>query len=237
MAFSIQDSTAANAFSEGKAHIKGPVESTGRDLFYHGNHIAQWKKDGLYISNGGYQPRNGSTGSLSTKFLLNALPGVNISTLRRQWSLNGKEWDGEEIKVKGVKAPKASQEEKPLSTKISLRTIYRRSDGWRGSEQPIFAAAGANDTGGWSDSPCPSNVATEELQKAAGVLRSAKIKYKETVAQTSNVFCVGRYLVVSEADLQKAKELVKTVLDDTRLLYIPDGPQVIEEKNKKVLVG
>jgi hypothetical protein len=219
MSFIISNNEVAHEFNKGKKHIKHSVESTGDKLFYHGNLIAEYKDGALYISNGGYVPNSEYTGSLSTKFILNGLTGVRIDQKLKKWYLNGKEWDGEFIKVKGVKAPKVIEGGK--SKQISLRKKYVRTDGWRGYEEPEFAVAGANDTGTWSDSPCPSHVATEELGKARAVLSKEGIKVKEIVTQSSNVFCVHRYLVASEYDNERAKELLKPLKDETRLLYIP----------------
>lgn len=112
-----------------------------------------------------------------------------------------------------------------LSTKITTKSHWVKSDGWRGYSEPIYWIAGANDTGMYSDSPCPSKVATEELKLIRDVLRKAGIKYRHIVTQSSNVFCVHRYLIVSPADHDRAKELMKAFkesedYDGTRLLYV-----------------
>ena len=43
-----------------------------------------------------------------------------------------------------------------MSDKISLKTKIVRIDGWRSRLEPINAICGVNDTGSYSDSPCPS---------------------------------------------------------------------------------
>ena len=237
MSFSQSNPAIPQLFSAGNAGILGPVESTGKDLFYHGNHIAKYEKGALFISNGGYQPRSGAPGSLSTKFLLSHIDGVKLTQARNKWFLDGKEWDGEWIKVKGVKAPKLSKTAKEPAKYISLRTAYVRTDGWRGYSQPVNAVVGANDTGSWDDSPCPTNLATKELLQASDILKKAKIKFKATVCESSNVFCVHRYLVTSEADRARAKDLIQPIIDQASLLYIPHEPAEIEERNKKVAAG
>ena len=218
MSFSISNTEVAESFATGRAKAKKPVESTGDNLYYHGNHIAEWKEDGLYISNGGYVPNNGATGSLSTKTLLNALPNVSIDQRRKKWYLNGEEWDGSEIKVEGVTPPVINKE--GAGDVISTRMTYVRTDAQRGYSEPVGAVCGANDTGTWDDSPCPSHIAAEELGRAMKVLKEAKIKYKRLTTETSNVFCVHHYLVTSENNKQRAKELIEPILEGTRLLYI-----------------
>jgi hypothetical protein len=105
-------------------------------------------------------------------------------------------------------------------TKISLRKVWVPTDGWRGYEQPISAVCGANDTGGWSDSPCPTDKATAELNMAKAVLRKAKIPFKSTVCRSSNVFCAHRYICVPEDRIAEAKALIEPLIAETRLLYI-----------------
>lgn len=104
-------------------------------------------------------------------------------------------------------------------SKISLKTEYIRTDGWRGYSKPIYAAAGANDTGSWEDSPCPSSLNRKELGDYKKSLRKAGIKYRTTACRTSNVFCVRVYVVVAPEDLERAKEIAEEHEKTTRLLY------------------
>ncbi len=63
-------------------------------LLLHGNIIAKIVKGvGLFITNAGWATN-------TTKDRLNALPNVSIQQKNFVWYLNGKEWDGEWIKVK-----------------------------------------------------------------------------------------------------------------------------------------
>jgi hypothetical protein len=103
-----------------------------------------------------------------------------------------------------------------------MGTAYKSTDGWRGYSEPIYAVAGANDTGMYSDSPCPSNIREKELKAIVDVLRGEGIKTREVVCVSSNVFCVHVYLVPKVKDVPKAREIVKTFLEtnDTRLAYL-----------------
>lgn len=66
-----------------------------RVLKLHGNVIAVYNsKHGLYITNCGYFTN-------VTKDRLNCINGVTISQSKGKWYLNGNEWDGTPIKVKG----------------------------------------------------------------------------------------------------------------------------------------
>ena len=104
--------------------------------------------------------------------------------------------------------------------KISVKKQWISTSGWRGYLEPINAVCGANCTGDWDDSPCPTKVTKSELLMAKKVLRSAKIPYKQTVCQSSNVFCVHVYLCVPASKKEPARELIKPLIPETRLLYL-----------------
>ncbi len=210
----------AEAFANGEAKSQGFNQSTGEALYYHGNKIAEWKEDGLYISNGGYLGKGGATGSKTTKDKLNALPKVNLYQKNFNWYLNGSKWDGEWIKVEGVVPPTI---DKSKAGDIFLAQIrYVKTDGWRGYSEPQFAVVGVSDTGGWEDSPCPSHVAESELNAITSLLKKHKIRVKKISCETSNVFCMHHYLIPQLKNVEKARELAKNYLDNsqTRLLFV-----------------
>lgn len=62
-------------------------------LLLFNNLIAEKTKDGLFITNAGWQ-------SNTTKERLNAIPGVNISQKKGVWYLNGNQWDGKLTQIK-----------------------------------------------------------------------------------------------------------------------------------------
>ena len=103
-----------------------------------------------------------------------------------------------------------------------MTTKWISTDAWRGYEEPIHAICGANDTGMWSDSPCPTSVCKSELAAVTSLLRKNGINYRSKMCQTSNVFCVHRYIVVPPKDVERGKEIVKEYLaeNSTRLLYV-----------------
>lgn len=214
----------AKDFALGNPRSLGVNQSTGEVLYYHNNKIAEWRKDGLYISNGGYTTysRGGTEipGSRTTKDKLNALPGVSIYQANCKWFLNGKEWDGSWIKIKGVKKPKIDLE--AAGNLYLMNSHWVDSGGYRGYEQPQYACVGANDTGTWSDSPCPSHVREKELADIKAYLLKEGIKTKQMVNQTSNVFCVHVYLVPQLKNVERARKLVEEYLEnnETQLAYV-----------------
>ncbi len=103
-------------------------------------------------------------------------------------------------------------------TKSKIR--YIKTDGWRGYSQPLTAVCGANNTGSWSDSPCPESVCVSELDKAKTVLINNNIPYSFGWFESSNVFCSHGYIMVKGIKTrEKAIELIKPLISETRLLY------------------
>lgn len=197
------------AFLYGEGKSATNVQTDGQSLWLFGNLIAQHKEDGLYITTAGWETR-------TTFKHLNELPNVSISRRKKQTYLNGELWDGSMTKVTSIPPPAI----KPSKVFIKA-SRWVKTDAWRGYSEPIYGVAGANDTGMWDDSPCPSHVATNELQAVKELLRKQGIPTKEIVCETSNVFCIHRYLIARPADLDKAKAIVEQHLADveTRLLY------------------
>lgn len=212
------------AFAQGQARSIGVNTSLGDKLFYHNNLIAEWRPDGLWISNGGYTTysRGGNeiTGSRTTKEKLNALPGVSLRQVNCKWILNGKEWDGSWIRIKGVKVPKIDKTKS--GNFYILGTQWESTGGYRGYEQPIHACVGVNNTGDWSDSPCPSHIAEAEINAVRDMLLAHKIKTKLVTCPSSNVFCVHHYLVPQLKNVVVARGLVEQYIDtnETRLAYV-----------------
>lgn len=79
---------------------------------------------------------------------------------------------------------------------------------WRRWVEPFTAVAGCNDTGSWSDSPCPTSLADKEVERLLTYLRSKGFKPYQCYTQTSNVFCVARYICVPLHQVIKAREAI-----------------------------
>lgn len=157
--------------------------------FYHGHAIAMHdRKTGeLSLANSGYA-------TVTTKTRLNSLPGVRIYQVKYQWKQNGEDFKSEDRKIE---------------ERIG-RTQYQRIDGWRGFNRPYFAVAGSSDTGGWSDSPCPSDSVQGELEKVLRILKLGGVKAYMTYSTTSNIFCIKRWVCVKGTEYQKAKDILVT---------------------------
>lgn len=205
----------AQAFMCGVRKSVGNTKTDGRMILLFGNRIAEWREDGVYITNCGWR-------SVTTKDRLNALPNVNIYQSGGKWYLNGSDetWDGNWVKV-------ISQTPPPFDTAkagdmYDMSETWVSSDGWRGYREPIYAVCGANDTGMWEDSPCRSDIAVAELETAIKVLDERKIPSKITTCETSNVFCVHHYVIVPPRYIDSAREVVREHYNNvpTNLMYL-----------------
>jgi len=205
--------TITKAFLRGQPKSMGNTKTNGRSLWLFDNMIAEHREDGLYITNCGWTSR-------TTKERLNALSDVSISQKKGKWYLNGEEWDGNWIKVNSNEPPEVDESKAKGMFDLSVRWVS--SDGWRGYEEPTYAVCGANDTGAWEDSPCPSHVAKKEIESIVEVLKRDKIPTKVVTTTTSNVFCVHHYVVVPPYYIEKAREIAANNYDkaNTQLLYL-----------------
>jgi hypothetical protein len=103
--------------------------------------------------------------------------------------------------------------------KISQKLMITKKDGWYYRLEPIYAICGVNDTGSDFDSPCPSELASKELDLVKKILRKNKIRYITKSVPTMNIFCIKRFIIVSEEDKYKALRLIDHLRSETRLLY------------------
>lgn len=199
-----------NKFIAGQQGTSGNLKTNGQWLSLFGNKIAEHREDGLWVTNCGWKTR-------TTAKYLRMLPSVSLQVKKGKWHLSDQEWDGTWVRVNDAPMP-AIDTDKAGKT-FDLSKSWVASDGWRGYEQPTFAIAGANDTGTWDDSPCPSHIANEELNALKKAL--GKIPTKDVVCETSNVFCIHRYLVVPPFYIEQAKAVVREHLAsiETQLLY------------------
>lgn len=108
------------------------------------------------------------------------------------------------------------------TTKINTKTKWISSGGYRGYEEPINAIAGANNTGSYSDSPCPEKTCLNELDQVKKIMIQNNIPYELVWCNSSNVFCIHGYIVVPGRLKRRAKKLIEHLLENTQLLYLCD---------------
>ena len=87
-----------DAFVQGRNLKVGNTRSFDGAIYLHDNKIAEYRADGLWITNAGWM-------SNTTKERLNGLPFVRINQCDFRWYLNGVRWGGEWIHVSDIPNP------------------------------------------------------------------------------------------------------------------------------------
>jgi hypothetical protein len=123
-----------------------------------------------------------------------------------------------------------------MAYKISTKTkITDKGDAWgRGRiEQPVFAVAGANDTGTWEDSPNNSYKVNDELEDLQKHLKSKGIHSKIENQSSSNVFMQRRWLIVETGKYEEAKKLTDEYMKEKKTNYLYEADNLNPDKNKE----
>jgi len=200
-----------DAFMQGIPKKSGNSQTDGQILLLFGNRIAEWREDGLWITDCGWL-------TPTTRNHLNKLPNVSVCQIKRLHYLNGELWDGSWTKVLNQTPPKVKENGRAI---FDTTMKYVKTDGWRGYHEPVYAVCGANNTGMWSDSPCRTDVCLRELDGAIKALKGIPIK--RMTCASSNVFCVHEYVIVPPDHVEKARKIIEqyyeTVRDSVKLLY------------------
>ena len=104
--------------------------------------------------------------------------------------------------------------------KFSKKKKWVSTDAWRGYEQPLYAIAGVNDTGNWSDSPYPSNKTNSELKKFRAKLKKMGVPTRKVTGRTSNVFAGNQYLIAPIEGFEDSKTKVKKLLKKKKYDFV-----------------
>lgn len=208
--------TMGEAFLKGEVKRMGNTMTDGSALYLFDNKIAEWRGDELWITSSGWMTRT----TMDRLNGIGSLINFGIYQRKKAWYLNGVWWDGNWARVETNHPRPEFDADK--AGKVWIRSkSWKSIDGMRGYYEPTYAVCGANDTGMWDGSPCPSLVAEAELNAAKQLLSSAGIPTKLMTCESSNVFCVHHYLIARPIDKQKAHELIGEHLQNTKteLLY------------------
>lgn len=151
--------------------------------FYHANPIVAYNRETgeLLRSSCGWK-------TITTKERLRSLPGSFLCQKKGEWYEKGEVFRDDAEKIR----------------EIIGREACHKIDGWRSYAIPPFAVAGSSDTGGWSDSPCPSGLVDDEIKSVQAILAEHKIKSYVCWTETSNVFCIKKWVCVKGIDFRAA---------------------------------
>jgi hypothetical protein len=197
------------AFLVGRPIKVGNSQSTGRAMYLFGNKIAEWREDGLWITNCGWQ-------TVTTKERLNGIGmylNFWIAQRKGSWYITGNElggetyWSGDWVKVHNDLPDSIDFDTKSQDIIIEK---YWVPNGHRGHYDVRNSVLYQSDTGMWEDSPYNSLEAKENIKECVDLLKKHGIKSKTTTCETSNVFCINHFVVVSEYDYERAMDIINS---------------------------
>ena len=181
------------AFMDRERLRVGNSSTDGYSMFLHGNKIAQFRPEGLWITNAGWQ-------TSTTKERLNGIPGVNIRQMNGVWYLNGREWDGSWICVR----PNSSttlREQIPTSMIVESDSMphfdeFDVTSQWldQGYSKPVYSVF--------------ETVNKEDLTAIETMLKDADIPTRRMQSDTQGTYKVNHFIIVRPTDLERALSLI-----------------------------
>jgi hypothetical protein len=130
-----------SAFLRTEYRRVGNTWTDGRSIWLFGNKIAEFRNDGLWITNAGWP-------SPTTKERLNGIPDVSIVQRRGTWFLNGREWNGGWVNlgswndgIEYVDGEPVVQDNEP---DFDLSSVWVPEGGY---SKPIYSVWHSNDLG------------------------------------------------------------------------------------------
>ena len=99
-----------------------------------------------------------------------------------------------------------------MNINTTKRKLYRM-DAWRAWWEPVNAVGGCTFTDGWHET------AKEEVDSFCKKLRQAKIKYRCVWGDSSNVFCLHRYICVHPDQRDEAEDIAFEHREETEYFY------------------
>ena len=166
---------------EGRRALKiDNSETDGTSLWLFGNKIAEWRNDGLWITNAGWK-------SNTTKERLNGLTGVRVQSIRRQWYLNDYAWDGGWINVHTM----------VTTEQVDEIDLFDTTSEWMdaGYSKPVYSVFHANNE--------------IELDAVEFKLQSAGIPSRRMESDTAGKYKPNYFVVVRPEDFRNSLIIIK----------------------------
>lgn len=189
-----------DAFVGGRNLKVGNTRSFDGAIYLHDNKIAEYRADGLWITNAGWF-------SNTTKERLNGLPFVRIYQYQHNWYLNANRWDGSWIRVSDIPNPRwfhlNFRVPSSLNTTITLRE--------REIPEPEFDL-----TCDWSDeAECSIPLYAVlhvhkdyDCKPAEKLLKREGIPSRRMEFDTAGKYLPNYFVVVAPKDKKRAEELL-----------------------------
>jgi hypothetical protein len=178
-----------NAFQNSRSLTIGNSRTNGESLWLFGNKIAEIRRDGLWVSNGGWD-------SKTTKERLNGLSGVNVVQRRGVWLLNERVWDGRWVNVDawndgieyvtGVSVPEENEPEPEFDV-----TSEWTNEGY---SRPVYSIF--------------HTLVDTEINSVESLLNGEGIPTKRMESDTEGVYRPNYFVVVRPEDVVRASSIL-----------------------------
>ena len=176
-----------NAFQNSRSLTIGNSRTNGESLWLFGNKIAEIRRDGLWITNAGWD-------SKTTKERLNGLSGVNIVQRRGTWFLNEREWDGRWVNVDawndGIEYVDGSSVREENEQEFDVTSEWTNE----GYSRPVYSIY--------------HTLVENDLVQVEQVLTEAGIPSRRMESDTEGVYRPNYFIVVRPEDVVRASSVL-----------------------------
>lgn len=177
-----------NAFQNSRSLTIGNSRTNGESLWLFGNKIAEIRRDGLWITNAGWD-------SVTTKERLNGLSGVHIQQRRGVWLLNDRVWDGRWVNVDAWNDGITYVNDDSPREEIEQEREFDTTSEWIeefGYSEPVYSVFHT----------------LVESQLEAVEQRLEGIPSRRMESDTEGVYQPNYFIIVHPEDVARAKEII-----------------------------
>jgi hypothetical protein len=173
-----------DAFQNSRSLKIGNSRTNGESLWLFDNKIAEIRRDGLWISNGGWN-------SMTTKERLNGLSGVHIQQVRGTWYLNGRDWDGSWVNVyEFTHAILSEPEVNVQEPEFDVTSEWME----QGYSRPVYSIY--------------HTLVEVNLNEVEQMLNEEGIPTKRMESDTEGMYCPNYFIVVRPEDIARASSIL-----------------------------
>ena len=174
-----------DAFQNSRSLTIGNSRTNGESLWLFDNKIAEIRRDGLWITNAGWD-------SATTKERLNGLSSVHIIQRRGNWYLNERQWDGSWVHVdsfsRGVDV--SIPEENVQDVEFDVTSTWME----QGYSRPVYSIY--------------HTLLEEGLRAVEILLNGEGIPTKRMESDTEGVYRPNYFIVVRPEDVQASANIL-----------------------------
>jgi hypothetical protein len=178
------------AFENRTPHRIDNSRTDGTSLFLFGNKIAEWREDGLWVTNAGWDSR-------TTYERLNGLTGVHVRKQRGSLLLNNLYWDGRWTHVDtwnnmgGI-----SYEPETQTEQVADEPEFDLTSEWMdaGYSRPVYSIY--------------HTLAQENLEQVETMLNEAGIPSRRMESDTAGTYRPNYFVVVRPEDVVRASAIL-----------------------------